>query len=194
MNLKTIGLSLAIAAGFLFAQASAALAGDTKAEAYCIKKGGAVQTRIPEYGTNGGTALVLARKAEFCQFTSTKDGSQINVLLSTLTTKMPTLAALAYYAQVQLGSCNGNPGSCYCSLLGGSDLFGGINAAGGGWVLSTDPNDVLEACIFPDRSSIDSWGLAYHSADIIRGKNLAHVLKYADPYTAAGHDKTKRPY
>ena len=194
MNLKTIALGLAVAAGLLFTQASAALAGDTKAEAYCIKKGGAVQTRIPEYGTNGGTALVLAHKAEFCQFTA-KDSSQINVLLSTLKTEMPTLAALAYYAQVPLGSgCTGNPASCYCSQLGGSDLFGGVNAAGGGWVLSTDPNDVLESCVFPDQSSIDSWGLAYHSADIIRGKNLAHVLKYPNPYTAAGHDKTKRPY
>jgi hypothetical protein len=96
------------------------------------------------------------------------------------------LAALAYYAEVQLGSgCNGNPASCYCTQLGGSDSFGGINAAGGGWVLSTDPTDVLEACIFPDMSSIDSWGLAYHSAGIIRGKNLANVLRYPDPYAAA---------
>jgi hypothetical protein len=65
--------------------------------------------------------------------------------------------------------------------LGGTDLFGGINAAGGGWVLESDPTDVLEACIFPDLSSIDSWGLAYHSAGIIRGKNLAKVLKYQNP-------------
>jgi hypothetical protein len=153
------------------------------AQAYCVKKGGVVQTRIPEYNTNGGTPLVLNGSREFCQFTK-KDSSQINVLLTTLSAKGPTLAALAYYAQVQLGSCNGNPGSCYCTLLGGSDLFGGINAAGGGWVLSTDSTDVLEAFIFPDMSSIDSWGLAYHSAGIIRGKDLSKVLKYPDPYTA----------
>ena len=162
-----------------------------------MKKGGVVQTRIPEYGTNGGTALVLSGKAEFCQFTSQKDGSQINVLLSTLATRQPSLAALAYYAQVQLGSCSGNPASCYCTLLGGSDLFGGINAAGGGWVLDSDPNDVLEACIFPDMSSIDSWGLAYHSIGAIRGKDLAKVLRYGNPYNAkqkvAGL-KTKLPY
>lgn len=194
MNFKTIITGLAVAAGLFFAQSSAAVAGDAKAEAYCVNKGGAVQTRIPEYGTNGGTPLVLAHSAEFCQFTSKKDGSQINVLLSTMMTKQPTLAALAYYAQVQLGSCTGNPGSCYCSLIGGTDLFGGINAAGGGWVLDSDPTDVLEACIFPDQSSIDSWGLAYHSADIIRGKNLANVLKYPNPYTAAAHDKSKTPF
>jgi len=199
MNLRTM-LGLALAAGLLLVQAGTAMAAgnDNKDQSeYCVKKGGVVQTRIPEYGTNGGTALVLAHKAQFCQFTKEKDGSQINVLLSTLTTRQPTLAALAYYAQVQLGSCNGNPASCYCTLLGGSDLFGGINAAGGGWVLDTDPNDVLEACIFPDMSSIDSWGLAYHSIGTIRGKNLANALRYKNPYDpkqkTAGL-KTKLPF
>ena len=52
-------------------------------------------------------------------------------------------------------------------------------------MLNTDPTDVLEACIFPDLSSIDSWGLAYHSAGIIRGTNLAHALKYKNPYGPA---------
>jgi hypothetical protein len=78
-------------------------------------------------------------------------------------------------------SCKGSPGSCYCTQLGGTDLFGGINAAGGGWVNNADPNDVLDACIFPDLSSIDSYGLFYHSANIIRGKNLAKVLRYKNP-------------
>jgi hypothetical protein len=192
MNLRTIKLGLAIVAGLLFA-ATTASASQSSHEAYCVNHGGTVQTRIPEYNTNGGDPLVLSGKKEFCQFTSKKDGSHINVLLDTLTTKQPSLAALAYYAQVPMGSCTGNPGSCYCSLIGGTDLFGGINAAGGGWVLDSDPNDVLEACIFPDMSSIDSWGLAYHSANIIRGKDLAKVLRYSNPYTA---DKTPRkiPY
>ena len=153
------------------------------AAAYCVTHGGAVQARIPEYNTNGGTPLLLAGKAYFCQFTSRKDGSQINVLLETLYARKPSLAALAYYAKVPLGNnCTGNPASCYCTLLGGSDLFGGINLAGGGWVLKSDPTDVLEACILPDLSSIDSWGLAYHSAGIIRGKNLAKVLRTPNPY------------
>ncbi|MEI9932384.1 MAG: hypothetical protein WDM89_18050 [Rhizomicrobium sp.] len=182
MTLRAIGLSIAVAASVLFAMPAMASVSQSDQEAYCVKHGGVVQTRIPEYGTNGGDPLVLSGKKEFCQFTSKKDGSQINVLLPTLMTKQPSLAALAYYAQVPMGSCNGNPGSCYCSLIGGTDLFGGINAAGGGWVLLTDPNDVLEACIFPDLSSIDSWGLAYHSAGIVRGKDLSKVLRYADPY------------
>lgn len=175
---KLIGL-IALAFVAFAAPAQAATAGS--AADYCAKKGGVVQTRIPEYGTNNNNPLVLNGSAEFCHFTSEKDGSSINVLLTTLTAKGPSLAALAYYSQTQLGSCTGNPASCYCSQLGGTDLFGGINAAGGGWVLESDPTDVLETCIFPDLSSIDSWGLAYHSAGIVRGKNLAKVLKYANP-------------
>jgi hypothetical protein len=185
MTLKSVGLSILLMAGLVFATTAPATSATQRGKQdYCMKHGGVVQTRIPEYGTNGGDPLVLAGSQQFCQFTSQKDGSQINVLLSTLTTKEPSLAALAYYAEQEMGSCQGNPASCYCSQLGGSDLFGGINAAGGGWVLESDPNDVLEACIFPDMSSIDSWGLAYHSVGVIRGKDLSKVLRYANPYNA----------
>jgi putative hemolysin len=152
---------------------------------YCVKKGGEVDVREPYFNTNAGEQdwLRLSGDRQFCKFTSKKDGSRIYVELSTLYTQQPTLAALAYYAEVQMGNCNGNPASCYCSLLGGSDLFGGINASGGGWVKKSDPVDtVLEACIFPDMSTIDSWGLAYHSVGIIRGKDLSKVLRYKDPY------------
>jgi len=193
--LKTMWAALAAAFLLSFsgvaAQASIAVK-SPDAAAYCVKKGGVVQTRIPEYGTNGGNPLILSGSADFCQFTSTDDGSQINVLLSTLYAQDPSLAALAYYAKVPLGSgCTGNPASCYCSQLGGSDLFGGVNAAGGGWVLESDPNDVLEACVFPDLSSIDSWGLAYHSAGIIRGARLNHILRYKNPYKGGADVKSK---
>jgi len=159
----------------------------SKAADYCVKKGGEVDNREPYFNTNGDPQswLRLAGARQFCKFTSKKknDGSRIFVELSTLYTDQPTLAALAYYAEVQGGSCTGNPASCYCSLLGGSDLFGGINASGGGWVKKSDPVDtVLEACIFPDMSTIDSWGLFYHSAGIVRGKNLSNVLRYKNPY------------
>jgi hypothetical protein len=54
---------------------------------------------------------------------------------------------------------------------------------GGGWVLKSDPVfTVVEACVFPDMSTIDSWGLTYHSFGIIRGKNLEKVLRYPNPY------------
>lgn len=161
---------------------------DTSAAAgYCVAKGGEVDTRAPYFNTNDNQQswLRLAGNRRFCKFTSKKDGSRIHVLLSTLYSEKPTLAALAYYAEIPYnGVCHGNPGSCYCSQLGGTDLFGGINLNGGGWVMKSDPVDtVLEACIFPDMSSIDSWGLTYHQAKIIRGKNLAKVLRYPNPYT-----------
>lgn len=157
---------------------------DYSQAAYCTGKGGVVQVRQPVYGTNGPGSLKLSGQAGFCQFTSKKDGSSISVLLSTLTTRQPTLAALAYYAEVKFdgSTCKGSPGSCYCSQLGGTDLFGGISAAGGGWVLKSDNTDVLDACIFPDLSSIDSYGLFYHSANIVRGKDLSKVLRYPSPY------------
>jgi putative hemolysin len=156
------------------------------AEQYCVSRGGEVDWREPFYNTNDVEQnwLQLAGGRSFCKFTLKKDGSRIHVLLSTLFSEQPSLAALAYYAQVPLGSCNANPASCYCSQLGGSDLFGGVNLNGGGWVKKTDQIDtVLEACIFPDMSSIDSWGLAYHSAGIIRGKDLSKVLRFKNPYS-----------
>jgi hypothetical protein len=141
---------------------------ETVASAYCVKTGGVVLLRVPEYGTNGSSPLVLANPRNFCEYTA-RDGSSIDVLGTTLYAVKPTLAALAYYAEIP---------SCYCTLLGGSDSFGGINAAGGGWVFNAN---VLEACVFPDESSIDSFGLFYHSANIIRGRNLANVLRYKGP-------------
>jgi hypothetical protein len=149
---------------------------------YCTDHHGTVQVRTPTYNTNGGTPFPLSGPRQFCQWVAA-DGSQIDVLLTTLVTPKPTLAALAYYARVKFnGVCEGSPGSCYCSQIGGTDLFGGINAAGGGWVLQGNSNDVLDACIFPDLSSIDSYGLFYHQHDIIRGKDLGYVLRYKNPY------------
>ncbi|HKM86725.1 MAG TPA: hypothetical protein VJW96_10990 [Terriglobales bacterium] len=160
----------------------------SKAEKYCVRHGGEVDVREPYFNTNDieQNWLQLSGSREFCKFTSAEDGSRIHVELSTLYTDQPSLAALAYYAQVPYsGNCNGNPASCYCSQLGGSDLFGGINLNGGGWVQKSDPVDtVLEACIFPDMSTIDSWGLTYHQAGIVRGRNLDKVLRYPNPYGA----------
>jgi putative hemolysin len=155
--------------------------------AYCVKKGGEVDVRLPYYNTNDDNEsnwVRMAGQRTFCKFTSKDNGSRIHVLLTTLYTKAPTLAALAYYAKVPYsGNCNGNPASCYCSQLGGTDLFGGINPNGGGWVQLSDPVDtVLEACILPDMSTIDSWGLTYHQANITRGKNLNGVLRFKNPY------------
>ncbi len=49
-------------------------------------------------------------------------------------------------------------------------------------MLSSNASDVLDACIFPDLSSIDSYGLFYHSHGIIRGRSLDHLLRFKNPY------------
>ena len=160
-------------------------------EAYCTSTGGLVEVRHAVFGTNNSFQnwLPLAGVQGFCQYTSADDGSRIHLSLETLFTTKPTLAALAYYAQVPWnGQGQGNPASFYCTQLGGSDLFGGANLAGGGWVTTGGIDDVLEACIFPDNSTIDSWGLLYHSVSIIRGRDLAAVLKYSNPNPAAKKD------
>jgi hypothetical protein len=149
---------------------------------YCVHTAGVVETRIAQYGSNGPNPLQLAGIRQFCQYTKSTDGSRIHLLTTTLFTQKPTLAALAYYAKLPVGSCQGNPASCYCTLLGGSDQFGGTTGAGGGWFLKGAIDETLEACIFPDMSSIDSWGLAYHTNNIIRGKDLAKVLRFKNPY------------
>jgi len=94
------------------------------AAAYCEQNGGKVIDRVPVFNTNGPPSgwLVLAGIRRFCQFTSKTDGSRIHVLLQTLVTEKPTLAASAYYAKVAPGQGGGgNPASYYCTQLGGSD-------------------------------------------------------------------------
>lgn len=151
------------------------------AAAYCRQTHGEVETRHAVYGSNGPTLLFLAGVRTFCQFTKKKDGSRIHILLATLYTTKPTLAALAYILKPPTGSCQGNPASCYCSLLGASDQFGGTTGAGGGWYKKDSIDQTLEACVFPDESSIDSWGLAYHANGIIRGIDLQKVMRYKYP-------------
>jgi hypothetical protein len=148
---------------------------------YCVDNGGLPLKRLPAYGTNDPNPLILSGSQVFCQFTAA-DTSRIHVLVDTLYSTKPTLAALAYYAQEAPGTCQGNPASCYCTLLGGSDQFGGTGLAGGGWVSHDSVDHSLEACIFPDMSSIDSWGLFYYSAGIVRGADLSKILRYPNPY------------
>lgn len=153
-------------------------------EAYCTSTGGLVEVRYAVYGTNNSQQnwLPLAGVEPFCQYTLASDGSRIHLSLDTLFTTKPTLAALAYYAQVPWnGQGQGNPASFYCTQLGGAEI-GATDLAGGGWVATSGIDQILEACIFPDNSTIDSWGLFYHSDSIIRGIDLSTVLKYSNPY------------
>jgi putative hemolysin len=157
-------------------------------EAYCTSTGGLVEIRHAVYGTNGPPQdwLPLSAVEGFCQYTSATDGSRIHVSLLTLYTGKPTLAALAYYAEPQYNdTCERNPASCYCSQIGGAEI-GATDAAGGAWVATSGIDALLETCIFPDNSTIDSWGLLYHSVGTIRGTDLSTVLKYSNPYAKKG--------
>jgi len=169
------------------ARAAAPVSAASPAAAYCVATGGVVQSREAVYGTNNSVQdwLPLAAVEDFCQYISSADQSNINISLLTLYTTKPTLAALAYYAQVPWnGVGNGNPASFYCSQLGGAEI-GATSGGGGAWVSVTGETRELESCIFPDNSTIDSWGLLYHSENIIRGIDLSTVLKYPNPYLAA---------
>jgi putative hemolysin len=177
----SVSAALAAGAGNIASQGVSPDFNPTLAAAYCVQTGGIVETRTAWYGTNGPNPLKLAGDRSFCRYKA-QDGSRIHLLLDTLYTQQPTLAALAYYAQVPIGQCGGNPASCYCTLLGGSDQFGGTTGAGGGWVNLGTVDQTLEACIFPDLSSIDSWGLTYHSVGIIRGTDLSKVLRFKNPF------------
>jgi hypothetical protein len=116
---------------------------------------------------------------QVCVFTNNEDRTRILVSADTLHTDQPTLAATAYLAApaMQAGPPSGNPSSSYCTQLGGSDAFGGNNASGGGWGRA-GAVDVISLCVFPDLSSIDSWGLTYHSDGTIRGADLTELFRY----------------
>lgn len=178
---------LSVASGVaMHSAAQTSKAGDSEPspkESYCHSTGGMIEVRHAVFGTNDSRQswLWLGAQEEFCQYTAS-DGSRIHLSLETLTQKRPTLAALAYYAQVPWnGKGNGNPASFYCTQLGGAEI-GATDFAGGGWVAKGGIDEILEACIFPDNSTIDSWGLLYHSVSIIRGADLSTVLKYSNPY------------
>lgn len=163
--------------------ASSAVVDQTSEAAYCTKTGGHVQSRQAAFGTNNpvNTWLYLAAHEKFCQYVAS-DQSTINISLATLSTDKPTLAALAYYAAVPWnGQGNGNPASFYCSQLGGAEI-GATSGAGGAWVAKVHYDAELETCVFPDNSTIDSWGLLYHTNGIVRGIDLATVLRYPNPY------------
>ena len=185
----TLGFLLAVSGlvSHAAAQTTKKKAKDAKpgtAQDYCTSTGGVVETRYAVYGTNNARQdwLLLSGVEAFCQYTSATDGSRIHLALDTLYTTKPSLAALAYYAEIPWnGQGNGNPASYYCTQLGGAEI-GATDVAGGGWVSSGGIDQVLEACIFPDNSTIDSWGLFYHSDNIVRGIDLSTVLRYSNPY------------
>ncbi|HSI46684.1 MAG TPA: hypothetical protein VLA61_00270 [Ideonella sp.] len=164
------------------AHAAAFTAGEKDAADYCVKAGGTSSVVYPYGNTNADAAqwVRYAGSKDMCTFEAA-DGSQIAIWNKTLNTKMPSMAALAYYAKVPMGSSSGNPAFAYCvNKLGGAELIGAAGS-GSGW--ATAPGErVYAMCNFADGSAIDDWGLTYHSADIVRGIDLSTVLHFANPY------------
>ena len=152
------------------------------AQDYCVSVGGQVQERQATWNTNSDPSqwLDLGRTMEFCRFKADDEaGSRIYVDLLTLWSESPSLAAAAYLAKVPMSADPpaGNPASFYCADLGGSSQWG-TGAAGGGWTNLDDPDDqVVAMCVFPDGSTIDEWGLAYHSGDVVRGADLTPLFR-----------------
>jgi len=180
LALSTIGLSVLLAAA---PPAAASVTYDVDAaQDYCVSVGGQVQERQAMWDTNADPSqwADLGRTMEVCRFKADDEaGSRIYVDLLTLWSEAPSLAAAAYLAKVPMSAepPAGNPASFYCADLGGSSQWGS-GAAGGGWVNLDDPDDqVVAMCVFPDGSTIDEWGIAYYSGDVVRGADLAPLFR-----------------
>jgi putative hemolysin len=164
------------------AQAAAREAGaDKVAGAYCTKTGGVPARMHPFSGTNNDPSqwMQYGNNELACTYTA-DDSSQITIFEHTLESRKPTMAALAYYAKVPSEGGVGNPSLAYCVQLGGAWQVGN-GFDGGGWATAAGER-VYGLCVFADGSAIDAWGLLYHSADIVRGKDLATVLRFENPY------------
>jgi len=161
---------------------AAALQEDPAAAEWCASHDGTVVERFPASGASTDAPTALGDPVRFCEFTGGKGAdpadSRISIRLTTLASEKPSMAAMAYLTKPALPESGGsaNPASLYCADLGGAEL-GGVLAPDGGWVNSADASDVVQMCVFPDLSIIDSWGLAYHTQGVIRGADLAPLFR-----------------
>lgn len=149
---------------------------------HCTQTGGQVQALRAWANTNSAPEhwVPYGGGAYGCTYTA-DDGSRITLFNATLNSRAPTMATLAYYAKVPWDGIGfGNPAWLYCRQLGGA-IQVGTTGSGGGWAAKRG-DDPIALCVFADRSAIDDWGLLYHSNDIVRGKDLATVLRFANPY------------
>jgi len=165
---------------------SAGSSGDGAARRYCTDKGGMLVDRVAVWNTNADPAaqLPLAGRMTFCEFESGsgQETTRISVDLTTLSSKQPTLAAIAYLSKigpVVPANPGQNPGAYDCNTgLGGSGTFGNTSA-GGGWVAASEPVfKVMDMCFFADGSAIDEFGIFYYANDAVRGADLAPLFAY----------------
>ncbi len=175
---------LALIAVALVALAPRAAAQEDPAAAeWCASHDGTVVERFPASHASSGSPIAFGAPVRFCEFTAGEGAespdSRISIRLTTLASTAPSLAATAYLSKPAMPESGGsaNPASVYCAALGGAEM-GGELAPDGGWVNGSDASDVMQMCVFPDLSIIDSWGLAYHTMDTIRGANLEELFRW----------------
>ncbi len=197
---RAISLGAGVALALAMTPGVAGAADESNAEEYCASQGGAVVALKPYLNAGSDNQMELGGSLQVCQFTQ-QDGDNITqtvVDLTTLNSEKPTLAALAYIAAVpssNSGAAGSNPAASYCpDDLGGTEQFG--TSGSGAWMGDLDPgmeagdaqplSDVINLCVFADRSAIDDFGLLYHSAGETRGIDLTTVMRYqADQDTPA---------
>ena len=174
-------LALTVASPFVARGASAQE--DPAAAEWCASHQGTVVERYPASNASSDTPVALGEAIRFCEFTGGEGAdpadSRISIRLTTLASDQPSMAATAYLTKPEMAESGGsaNPASVYCADLGGVEL-GGQLAPDGGWVNGADAADVLQMCVFPDLSIIDSWGLAYHTMGTIRGADLEPLFRW----------------
>lgn len=165
---------------------------ESSAEQYCQDQGGTPLEVQPYLFPESDNQVQLHGSMKVCQFVSVEDDdpAQLIVDLGTLYSEKPTLAGLAYLAQVpssNSGPAGSNPAASYCpNDLGGTEQFG--TSATGAWVGDFDPGmeagysqplgNTVDLCVFADRSAISDFGIFYASEGIYRGVNLAEVMRY----------------
>jgi putative hemolysin len=178
-------IAATIAAGlsiFVSFSPATAMQEDPAAAEWCASHDGTVVERFPASGASTDAPTALGAPVRFCEFTGGQGAdpadSRISVRLTTLASEEPSMAATAYLTKPALpdGGGSANPASVYCADLSGAEL-GGVLAPDGGWVNSADKSDVVQMCVFPDLSIIDSWGLTYHTQGVIRGADLAPLFR-----------------
>ena len=179
--LTAVGLALVVAPVFVTPGTQAQE--DPAAAEWCVSHKGTVVERYPASNASSDSPVAMGLPVRFCEFTGGEGAdpsdSRISIRLTTLASDQPSMAATAYLTKPEMAESGGsaNPASVYCADLGGAEI-GGPLAPDGGWVNRADATDVAQLCVFPDLSIIDSWGLAYHSAEIIRGADLEPLFRW----------------
>ncbi|MGI9253049.1 MAG: DUF333 domain-containing protein [Thermomicrobiales bacterium] len=163
---------------------------ETGPRPFCTAAGGTPVMRSASRNINAEPLELLGKPVAFCEFTGgagADEGSSISILAESLASENPTLAAMTYLQPKQMpaidppadtgtpGAMTGmpNPASIYCEQAGG--IEGSYVAAD---LATDDPGRVITMCVFPDRSAIDSWGIAYHAMNSIRGADLAPLFAW----------------